>query len=117
MIDKINAIQNPVKEKQIIYDVLDELNIPYKRTNCGKCINDLLNICKEELGMIGNAAEVSDFNGEEQAETAGKKRKWVYVADRPQTWNGHLMNNGTPEQVIAEFVRKHPNGYYKLVEE
>ena len=117
LIDKINGIQNPVKEKQTIYEVLTALNIPFKKTSCSRCINDLLNICKEELGLIGNAAEVSDFNGAEQTETGEKTRKWVYIADRPQTWNGHVINNDTPEEVIAEFVKKHPNGYYKLVAE
>lgn len=117
LINKINSVTSPNKDKEIIYGVLDELGITYKRTNCGKCNTDLLNIAKEELGLIGNAAEVSDFNGAGQTETGGKTRKWVYVADRPQTWNGHVINNDTPEEVIAEFVRKHPNGYYKLVAE
>jgi len=103
LIEKINSVEDVSKERDIIYSVLDELNIRYKRTNCKKCLQDLLNIAKEELGLIGNAAEESTFNEEFD---------YVYICDRAQTWNGHIINQNTPVEVIREFVKSHPNGYY-----
>lgn len=109
LIDKINAIQNPVKEKQTIYDVLDALNIPYKRTNCGKCINDLLNICREELGLIRSAAEASDFNGENTAKT------YKYIYGRAVIVNGKKYGNFSGQKDLEELHRLVGAGYVSIM--
>lgn len=99
LIDKINAIQNPVKEKQTIYDVLTELNIPFKKTSCSKCINDLLNIAKEELGLIGSAAEESDFNGENTTKT------YKYTYGRAIIVNGKKYGNFSSQSDLEELYK------------
>ena len=103
LIDKINSVGDVSKDRNAIYEVLTELGISYKKTNCHKCLQDLLNIAKEELGLIGDAADVSSFNDDFE---------YVYICDRAQSWNGHIINQNTPVKVIREFVKSHPNGYY-----
>lgn len=107
MIDRIKSVKDVLKEKKTIYEVLDELGVKYKKSNCRKCLKDLKNIALEELGLIDNAAEISDFN------TNGE---WVYICKRPQSWHGYIIDQDTPTEVIEQFVKTHPVGYYKRIE-
>ena len=109
LIDKINGIQNTVKEKQTIYEVLTALNIPFKKTSCSRCINDLLNICKEELGLIGNAAEVSDFNTEKAAKT------YKYTHGRAVILNGKKYGDFSNQSDLEELYKKVGAGYVSVV--
>lgn len=99
LIKNIQSITNPVKEKQIIYNTLTELNIPFKKTSCSKCINDLLNIAKEELGLIGNAAEISDFNAEKATKT------YKYIHNRAVLVNGKKYGNFSGQSDLEELYR------------
>lgn len=92
-----------------LYKALDDLGLPYTKTTCKKCRRDYLNMIKEELGVIKDASEESDFNGTSDT----TRRKWVYLLDRTQTWNGHVIGPDTPENVIEQFVSKFPAGYYR----
>ena len=107
MTERIRIVKSPIKEKQTLYEVADELGITYKKNNCPRCAKDLWNIIREELGLIEDAAEISDFN------TDGE---WVYICKRPQSWHGHIIDQDTPTEVIEEFVKTHPVGYYKRIE-
>lgn len=109
LVEKIQSVKDVKKQAETIYEVLTALNIPFKKTQCRKCLADLTNIAKEELGLIGNAAEQSSFDVPEKAE-------YVYLLDRPQTWNGHIIGPTTPVEVVREFVKAFPRGYYKKVE-
>lgn len=104
--DRIAAISNPNKQIDEIYALLDELGIIYKKTKCGKCRKDLLNILREEAGLIEDAAEESEFGKETETE-------FTYLLNRPQSWNGHLICQDTPVEVIREFVKQFPNGYFR----
>lgn len=109
LVEKIQSVKDVKKQAETIYEVLDTLGISYKRTQCRKCLADLKNIAEEELGIIGDAAEVSSFDTPEGAE-------YVYLLDRPQSWNGHIISQDTPAEVIREFVKAFPKGYFKKVE-
>lgn len=106
LIEKINGVKNARIQKNVIYEVLDELGISYKRTNCSRCLNDLLSIAKEELGLIDNAAEVSSFND-------NPNKCYRYILKRSQVFEGYLINNDTPIDVIRKFIIKHPVGYFE----
>lgn len=99
-----NNIENPLKQKEEIYMLMDTLGLSYRRTNCGRCLKDYLNMVKEELGVIADASTESDFN---------EAYEWEYLPKRTMTWNGHLINQDTPVEVIKEFVKKFPVGYYR----
>ena len=88
-----------------IYALLDELGIKYKKTKCARCRRDLMNILREEAGIIESAANESGFNTVSNSE-------YVYLLDRPQTWNGHFISQDTPPEIIREFVKQFPKGYY-----
>lgn len=107
LIEKINKVENARTQRNIIYEVLDELGISYKRTNCSRCLNDLLLIAKEELGLVESAAEESSFNSD-------GKVCYTYTCDRPQTWNGYVIDNSTPVEIIRKFLEKFPVGYYAV---
>jgi hypothetical protein len=96
-----------------LYKALGDLGLPFTKTNCKKCHRDYLNMIKEELGMIRSAADESDFNG--KSDTTGGK--WVYLLDRPQTWNRKVIGPDTDEDTIRAFVGKFPNGYYRYEEQ
>lgn len=109
LIQKIQSVVSPTKDRNLIYEVLDALNIPYKKTNCGKCLTDLYNIAREELGLIGSAAEVSDFNASESGET-----RYVYAHHRAVRVNGKVYNRSSSQEDLrylhgllgAGYVRK-----------
>lgn len=105
MICKIKSVKDVIKDKKTIYEVLDGLGIKYKKTNCKKCLRDLKLVALEELGMIDSAADESDFNSNSD---------YIYIPSRPCIWNGQIINQNTPLEVIREFVKKFPNGYYKI---
>lgn len=104
LLEAVNAIKNPINQREEIFALMDELGLSYRRTNCGRCLKDYLNIIKEEIGIITDASVESDFNGE-----------WVYLPKRTMTWKGHLINQDTPVDVIEEFVKKFPVGYYQRI--
>ena len=111
LLQAVKGIKNPVKQKEEIYMLMDALGMQYKRTNCGRCLRDYLNMVKEELGAIESAAEVSEFN------EIGNETEFEYVYVHPRTvlWNGHKMNQHTKREIIEEFVKKHPHGFYKRI--
>lgn len=104
LVEKFNSITDIISSRETLYLLMNELGITFKKTKCVKCLRDYYNIVREELGMIESAAEVSDFNDDNE---------YVYLPDRAQTWNGHIIDNSTPVEVIREFVKTH-KGYYKL---
>lgn len=90
-----------------IYEALDFLGIPFKKTTCRRCRADLLLILKEELGLIESAAGESPFNSD-------GKVCYTYTCDRPQTWNGYVIDNSTPVEIIRKFIGRFPVGYYAV---
>ena len=106
--ETIAAITDANEDINLIYSLLDALEIPYKKTTCKKCRRDLLNILREEAGLIESAADNSEFNTESETET-----EWDYICNRPQSWRGYIMDGNTPANVIAEFVKQFPTGYYR----
>lgn len=110
LIQKINAVTSPTKDRNLIYEVLDALNIPYKKTNCGKCLTDLYNIAREELGIIGSAAEVSDFNGAESGET-----RYVYAHHRAVRVNGKVYNRASSQEDLCHLYGLLGAAYVKRV--
>lgn len=92
-------------DRKRLYMALDTLGLTYRKTNCKRCLNDYHNMIGEELGLVGDAAEVSAFNG----------GGWRYLPDRIMSWNGHLIGPDTPNDVIEKFVKAFPKGYYEFV--
>lgn len=92
-----------------IYEALDFLGISYKRTTCKRCRADLLSILKEELGLIESAAEESSFNSDGDV-------CYRYLLNTAQTWNGHIINNETDIEIVREFVKRFPRGYFDIVD-
>ena len=109
MIKAIGGIVQPFKQRETLYAIADELEIKYKRNSCPKCAKDLWNIIREELGLIDNAAEESDFNGE-----SDEGYVWVWNGGRAVSWNGHIMNADTPQEIISEYIKVGGDRYYHL---
>lgn len=82
------SIEDVRKDKQTLYQLLDNLGVAYKKTTCGKCLNDLYLIAKEELGLIENAADESDFNGE---------MVYVYAHPRAVRVNNKVYNKDSKQ--------------------
>lgn len=109
MKEKVLAIKDPKKERYVIYQIGKELGLKLKPTNCGKCLRDYVNMLKEELGLIENASEQSDFN--EVTESG-----YLFKPHKAVAWNGHIMNQDTPVEIIEQFVKVTGDRYYKKVE-
>lgn len=107
MIDTISAVSNPYRERKTLYMVADELGLTYRKIQCSKCAKDLYNIIREELCMIGSAADESDFN-EVQTDY-----EYEYLPSSAVAWNGHIMNQSTPKEIVEEFYRLTGNRYYR----
>lgn len=110
LINKVESITNLKTDYKLLYEIMDELGIRYKRTTCSKCRQDYLNIVKEELGMISSAAEESSFNITPTGE-------YIYLRDRNFIWTKPdgtrvKISKITPVEEIEEFVKEH-KGFYK----
>jgi len=106
LIDKINNIKDPVKEIETVYAVLDELGVKYKVTKCPKCKKDLYNIALEELSLIEDASEESDFNKK------GQEYVWKYIYKFPVNCGGIVYNQDTDPKYIESFAKANPNKFY-----
>lgn len=106
LISRTESITNVNLQRDELYSLLDDLNITYKRTRCLKCLQDYLNIVKEELNMIESAADYSSFNDE---------CKYKYIRKRTVLWNRDgkyiKINQNTPTTIIKEFMKTH-HGYF-----
>lgn len=106
---RLEAILDPYKEKQLLYDILDKLNIEYKKSNCRRCINDLYNIAREELGIILDASELSNFNDVTPCDS------YTYLKDFPVRWEyegrSYIIGRRTNKRIIEKFITKH-KGFY-----
>lgn len=119
--EKFDAITDPYNQKNELYEVLDLLGIKYKKTNCKNCILDYFHMAQEELGIIEDASEESNFNEwaheDNQPSTVLKDDSQQvqtvlrYVWPRPVSWKGHIINDRTPESVKREFHKTH-KGFY-----
>lgn len=107
LIRQAEAIINVNIQREELYSLLDSLHISYKRTRCSRCLQDYLNIAKEELSLIPSASEVSQFNDSEC--------EYKYIRKRTVLWNRDgkyiKINQNTSPEIIKEFVVAHP-GYY-----
>jgi len=110
MIEKIKGVKSPNNEIKTIYSVLDELGVKYKKTTCPKCRKDLYNIALEELGMIKSAAEKSDFN------KVPDDAEYRFIRKTGTVWKGKLYDQNTPVEMIREFVKHFPVGFYEKIE-
>lgn len=110
MIDTISAVKSPYKERKTLFVIADELGLKYKKSQCSKCLNDLRNIIAEELGLIGSAADMSDFNDVQSGDY-----KYIYIGGQSVGWMGNVMNQATPIEVIEDFVKMTGDRYYKKV--
>lgn len=111
--EKILSVKDVSKDMKVVYEVLDELGIKYQKTTCKRCRNDLRNIALEELGLLGSAAEASDFNIQDIE--IDWSYTYEYIFPHPIWWHGHKICQETPREVIEEFVHYIPQGYYRKV--
>lgn len=107
LIEKVNSIHNLRTDQKILYEVMEELGIKFKKTTCIKCREDYLLVVKEELGMIENAAEESSFDRTEYRYLHNRSFSWV-APDGKRI----IIGKNTPVEYIEQFVENHP-GYYK----
>lgn len=107
-IQRLLATNSDIYEvKEDLYSLLEELGISFKKTRCKKCLWDYYNIIREELGIIPDASEESDFN-----QFYGME--FIYLKSRPVAWNGHIMDNNTDPAIIRAFLKTGASGYYRL---
>ena len=115
-IERVKKIKNVNRQVNEIYNLLDEIGMKYKKTGCSKCRKDLLNILREEAGLIEHADEVSDFNDGRPMGDDGSNKEFEYLLPKPQFWQGHRIDQDTPTEIVRAFVAKHPTGYYRKIE-
>lgn len=107
MIERVNLVKNPLRERETLYAIADELGIKYKKSNCPKCCKDLKLILLQELGVIEDAAELSDFNEKEEEEYV-----WKYIYPFPVNCGGIVYNQDTDPKYIESFAKANPNKFY-----
>lgn len=105
--EKILSVKDVNKDINIVYEVLDSIGVKFKHSNCRKCRLDAYNIALEELGLMADASEASAFDA-----------RYEYLMDRDYSWQGHRLNQETPEWVIRRFMACHKDAglYYRVVQ-
>lgn len=108
LIQRALSITNVSLQREELYSLLQELNLPFKKTRCIKCLQDYKLMIFEELGLIESASELSSFNYE-----------YKYLKSRSVLWNrdGKMVkiNQKTPIDIIEEFIKTH-KGFYKKID-
>lgn len=108
LIEIAKSIRSPYRQRKQVYELADELNIKYIKTSCGKCITDLFNIIREELGIIADAAEESQFNDDRV-----KNPKWTYTKPSGTVWKGQTYDWYSSDEDIDRLIKAFPNeGFY-----
>lgn len=112
LIEKLNSIKDVEKDVKILYSLMDDLGLKYEKTRCHRCRMDYLAMCKEELGLIADASQLSLFNDEENEvhdEDLEEKvlKRWYYRATRPTSWNGHIVSDASDYSVLEKFCESH----------
>lgn len=105
MIEAINSVTNVNRQIATIYEVLSELGVKFEKTSCSRCRRDLLLIAKEELGLIDNAADESDFNAD-----------GVWTLKRAVIWNGVKLTRDSDQSLLDDFrkaIGREANRYFK----
>ena len=108
LIQRVEAISNVNTQREELYSLLTDMNISFKRTRCSRCLQDYLNIAKEELNMIISAAEYSSFNTEDCTDYKYIRKQSVYWRKGKERI---LINQSTPVNIIKEFIKTH-HGYF-----
>ena len=109
LIKKFNEIEDPYIEKATLYEIMEELGIKFRKTNCKHCIIDYYNITKEQLFDGYDAAEHSDWDEREF--------DYIYTLKHPVRWTdhetgkSHIIKQSTPRHIIEKFIENH-KGYY-----
>lgn len=106
-IELFNQIKDVGKDRELLYKLMDELKIPYKRTNCKRCLNDYYNIVREEIGLIENAAEVSEFNESDE------KATYTYNHHRAVRVRGKVYNKISSQSDLRELYGLFGSVYVK----
>lgn len=104
--EKTLAIKNPVTEYETVYELLDELGVEYKKTNCHRCRRDLYNILREEVGLIESAAEESDFNSENELPGGSEL---IFNYPRPVKFGDKTIKATSSQEDMMELYRVHPH--------
>lgn len=92
MIEAIKSVTNINRQIGTIYEVLSELGVKFEKTSCSRCRRDLLLIAKEELGMIDDASDESDFNAD-----------GVWTLKRAVIWNGVKITKDSDQKLLDNF--------------
>lgn len=100
ILEKIKSIKDPVAQYKLVYECLDELGIPYRKTNCHKCRRDLYLILLEEVNLIEDASEMSSWDSNDY--------DWIYIYHRPVQWDGKVISKNTRKEVLYDFCEAHP---------
>lgn len=106
------AIKNPITEYEKVYELLDELGVSYKKTNCHKCRRDLYNILREEVGLIESAAEESDFNSDSDSDSENELldgAELIFIHPRPVKFGNKTIKATSSQKDMMELYHVHPH--------
>lgn len=81
------------EEKEEIRNAANEAEIEVRfGGKCPNCYNDALVMLRSKFAAANKPTD----------------RKWKYLRDSSQIWNGHIIDGNTPDEIVDEFVKLFP---------
>lgn len=96
-------------DKKNIRAIVDEFKVEgvNLRGRCPSCWQDAVLVLRNFFGI-----STRDTYGDGKPDTGSKK--WKYLRTSSMRWRGIIIDQCTPDEVIDEFVKYHPQ-FYKLL--
>lgn len=90
------------EDKAHIREIVNEFKVEgvNLRSRCPDCWVDAVLVLRNFFGVTSN-----DTDGDGKPDTPSK---WRYLRTTPMLWRGHLIDGTTPDDIVAEFVKWHP---------
>lgn len=103
-------LEQSIEDKKHIRQIVKEFEVQgvNLRGNCPNCWQDAVLVLRNFFGI-----SASDTDGDQKPDTPSK---WRYLRRESMRWRGHLIDGTTPDDIVAEFVKWHPQ-FFEAVED
>lgn len=102
--------QQDSEDKKHILQIVTEFEVQgvNLRGSCPNCWQDAVLVLRNFFGVTSN-----DTDGDGNPDTPSK---WRYLRSTPMLWRGYLIDGTTPDDIVDEFVKWHPQ-FFEAVED
>lgn len=100
--------QQSAADKEHIRTIVDEFEVPgcNLRGRCPNCWQDAVLVLRNFFAISTTETDSGDGSG---------IGRWRFIGSTAMWWRGHIIDATTPEEIVDEFVKYHPQ-FFEAVE-